>query len=187
MSGFMTASRNLGHSDGRPVASSSTASADPHAARGGRRRALLGLAAVASVLTAGCTPLVTAGGGGHSTGVKKPAASGHLTFGPSADAFVYADAPTRNMGADPRLVASTIPDQGKASLPEVLRQRHPRRSLRHRRTCSCTAPDHHAAVDASRRRRPPRAGRRWPSTARNAPAVGTTVATRPPGVRGDVR
>ncbi len=109
----MSTSRHPGLTDGPPVPSSGTASADRHTARS-RRRALLSLAAIASVLTAGCTPLVNTGG--HSTGAPKPPTSGHLTFAASADAYVYGNpASATNTGASSRLVASPEQDQGTAS------------------------------------------------------------------------
>ncbi len=170
----MTSSRNLGLTEGRPVASPGTAPANFCATRAGRRRALVGLAAAATVLTAGCSPLVTLGGG-HSTGTKKPASSGHLTYLPVADSFVYADALDRNMGGDARLVASTIPDQGKASFLKfavsgIPAGRYVTAHLVLHRT------DHHLPPTVS----VSTAASTWSEmgiTGRNAPAISAPIAT----------
>ncbi len=72
------------------------------------------------MLTAGCTPLAAAGGG-HSTGVKRPAVSGHLTFLPTEDAFIYGNPQSAtNTGASPQLVVSPMPDQGTAAYLKFL-------------------------------------------------------------------
>ncbi len=171
----MTSSRNLGHSDGRPVSSSGTANVDARAARAARRRALLGLATVASVLTAGCTPLVA--GGGHSTGAKKPAASGSLTFAPAADAFVYGNpASGTNTGTSPQLVASPMPSQGTASYLKFLVSGVPAgryvtsaRLVLHR-VAATLPPTLNVAISSSS----------WSETlinGTNAPAIGSTVAS----------
>lgn len=109
----MISSRSLGLGEGRRVTSGSPSVAS-NAARGGRR-VLIGLAAAAGVLTAGCAPAVTVGGG-HTGPTNRPAASGRLTYLPAADSFIYAGADDRNMGSNPRLVASSNPDQKTAFL-----------------------------------------------------------------------
>jgi hypothetical protein len=75
-------------------------------------KALIGLAATASVLTVGCAPLAAVS---HTTTTKKPSTGGHLTFAAVADSFVYADAANRNAGRDTKLVSSSVAGAAKTA------------------------------------------------------------------------
>ena len=109
----MTSSCNRGLADGRPFGAARAASPGRPPCGAVLGDALLSLAAVASVLTAGCAPI---GSTGHSTGITELLSAGRLTFAPAADAFVYSNPSSNtNTGSSAMLVASPMQDQGTAS------------------------------------------------------------------------
>lgn len=111
----MTSSTNDARREGRTAAGAQTSAVQAASSPTARRRAVIGLAVAASVVTAGCSPLTQGKYGSPTTGSAQVTASGRLTFGASADSYVYADALDRNAGKDTKLVASSVPGQGKSA------------------------------------------------------------------------
>jgi hypothetical protein len=100
--------------DGYEATASPATSAATRAAKKSGRRALIGLAAAASVLTVAGSPLANLGAA-HLAAAAQPTAAGSLTYRAVADAYVSAATPTHNMGAGSQLVAGTMPGQGAVS------------------------------------------------------------------------
>src|ERR1700712_1868603 len=158
----MTTRRAHGLNDGSAARAHHVAAVS--APKSARIKALVGLAAAASVLTAGCTPLVTLGGGGTTKS---------LALAPISDSFVYANSPDRNMGTDPRLVARSVSGSEKTAFLMVDVQGIPAGSPVAAHLLLTRTRHHPPAVV-----RVSTASNGWSEsgvTQRNAPGVGTTV------------
>ncbi len=135
-------------------------------------RALVGLAAAACVVTAGCTPLTALSHGKSSA----PSPNGRLAFAAVADSYVSAGAAHQNTGSNPKIVSSAA---GSGSTDKTAYVKFVVRGiptgakvtaqLKLRRT------DHHLPASL----RISKTGSNWSEhgiTHANAPVVGTAVA-----------